>query len=241
MILSSNMRGMDISMKALSGTLARSTIANNVLQQIREDIILKKYEPGTKITEMTIAENYKVSRSSVRPVIQQIDREGLIITLENGSKQITGFEKRDAENIYGLRYYLELTAIKTIAQSDQKNYAPMIILLSDLENGANSENDAILDDINFHRAIVSMANNSYILSAYDTIAPTLYTIFKLSIITYKDDYFSSFFKNHNDLIKSLISDPHDKIIEMFTAHLDNALQKTLLFIDKRDKGELKMI
>lgn len=207
----------------LNGTLSRSTIATNVLQTLRHDIILQRYEPGTKLTEQYICEKYNISRSPARQIIQQLENEGLLIMLDNGCKCTTEFTLNDLEKLYELRNYYELTAVKTIFASKSKMYSSLVEVLSRLEEQREFTKEEILElDVDFHRSIIEMSENKYILKGYENISPLLYTLFLISITLYEDQFFSEFAERHKLLIRSILCDSEEECLEVFKEHHKNA-------------------
>ena len=89
-------------MESMSGSVPlRSATSEAILREIRADIITRKLKPGQKLTEQSVCEKYGISRSPVRTIFQQLEKEGMVIMLGNGCKQIVPFErnKRGKEHI----------------------------------------------------------------------------------------------------------------------------------------------
>lgn len=79
----------------LNGTLARSAISAKAIEQLRQDIIMRRYPLDSRITEQQICDIYGISRSPARAIMQQLEKEGLLRMLDNGCKQIITFTKND--------------------------------------------------------------------------------------------------------------------------------------------------
>ena len=83
-------------MESMSGSVPlRSATSEAILREIRADIITRKLKPGQKLTEQSVCEKYGISRSPVRTIFQQLEKEGMVIMLGNGCKQIVPFERSD--------------------------------------------------------------------------------------------------------------------------------------------------
>ncbi|MBO4769331.1 MAG: GntR family transcriptional regulator, partial [Clostridia bacterium] len=98
-------------LSSINGTLARSEEGSKVLRDLRYRIITRNIEQNTKITEMELCEQYNVSRTPARQIIQQLTNEGLLVPLDNGCKCTIDFGERDLDDLYALRNYYEHEAV----------------------------------------------------------------------------------------------------------------------------------
>ncbi len=223
----------------LDVTLSRSSLASGVINQLRRDIILRVYKPGEKLTEQFISEKYGISRSPIRSIMQQLEKEGMIVVLENGCKQVVGFTKNDLISLYDYRNYLEITAVKTIFAAETRQYSSLLALLEMLETkGSALSLDWIASDIEFHRALIKMSGNRYLITAYNTISPTLYTLFSINVSLYRRQFVDEYDTRHTVLVKSLISDPLEDCLKKFREHHDYALERALVAMDMIEKNQL---
>ncbi len=214
----------------------RNDEVNNFTDIIREDIVMKKYQCGEKITELQLAQAYGIKRNTARNILQQLHYEGMVEFLDNGCKQISGFDQNDAKKLYALRKHLETTAVIEILSQETINYTPLIEFLDKTQN---VKSDSVLEyikrDIDFHRSVIAMANDRYLLSAYNSIAPTLYSIFKINIMNFDKSYTNNYHERHSALIKLIIAGNQEECVNEFSAHVDNALSITLNILNKIDK------
>ena len=70
----------------LQTEISRQATVATVLEGIRQDAILGKFSGEKQISETEIAQQYQVSRSSVRSAFQILERDGLITVQPNGRK-----------------------------------------------------------------------------------------------------------------------------------------------------------
>lgn len=220
-----------------NGALTRSRTSSGILDSLRRDIIMNKFAPGTNITEQFLSDKYGISRSPVRAMFQQLEKEGMIKILENGCKQVVGFTKKDAQDLYTLRRYIETTAVQKVIRGKNKNYVPLLEVLSACQDNNDDKEDvwpAI--DFDFHRSMILMSGDRYLLSTYDSFEPTVRTLFHLNLKVFTNKYFNDFYDDHIRIVKSLLSDNEQECIDMIAAHIDGALGKTLNMLDKLEKG-----
>lgn len=223
-------RGAKLESSAFNGVLSRSNISGKILNDIRKNIIMQKYPPGTKLTEMFICEKYEISRQLARAIMQQLEKEGHLSMLANGSKITVDFTLKDLNDLYALRNYLEMTSVKEFLNSSSKNYVPLIRTLEETEKG-DEKADYIENDILFHRSIIETSNNKYSLLTYDNISSTLYTIFALSIVPDPKDFYSNYTERHSALIRTLLSGSEEECLEIFRKHHEYALKKAINIVE----------
>ena len=221
----------------LNSTLARSKSATTALQHLRKRIILAEYPPNTKLTEQMVCDAYAISRSTARQVIQQLENEGLLTMLNNGCKCITAFTRDDLKSLYELRQYYENEAIKTIFRSKTRMYSKIVDILARLDEFSTADPNSVSFwetmalDVDFHRSIIEMSGNKYILKGYEILAPTLHTLFEINV-GFREDYFREFYQQHSALIRSLLCDTKEDCLQKFNEHHEGSTLKTIQALEK---------
>jgi DNA-binding GntR family transcriptional regulator len=75
---------MAVTIKSLSGIKqTNASLSEDLAARIREDILSGKLTDGSKLTEQTICDKYKVSRTPVREALSKLEVEGLIENIPN--------------------------------------------------------------------------------------------------------------------------------------------------------------
>jgi DNA-binding GntR family transcriptional regulator len=87
-----------------------------VTDEIREAIIELRLRPGEALREAAIADQLGVSKTPIREAIMRLEKEGLVETASFKGAVVTGYSRRDLEEIYELRALLEGAAARTAAQ-----------------------------------------------------------------------------------------------------------------------------
>lgn len=81
-----------------------------IYQQLRERICLLYYPPGTALSEGTLAEEFGVSRTPIRRVLQRLEFEGLVSISRGSGTIVTTVDLKSLKEVYALRLKLiELT------------------------------------------------------------------------------------------------------------------------------------
>ena len=79
---------------------------NRIYKAIRERISLLEYTPGTVLNEGLLAQEFGVSRTPVRSVLQRLSYEGLVTTRNGVGTIVTEVDVKTFKDIYALRMRL---------------------------------------------------------------------------------------------------------------------------------------
>lgn len=142
--------------------LKRRGMSDDVADRIRESILDGSLSPGERINEVELAKVLSVSRGPVRDAITILRQEGLLQGEWHRGSFVTEFEEHDLEEIYSVRFAIELVAIRALIA----NRTDDDLLL--IESHAKAVDDAVQRgnqremlsaDIAFHDAIYERSGN----------------------------------------------------------------------------------
>ncbi|GAA4811583.1 GntR family transcriptional regulator [Nocardioides caeni] len=92
------------------------TAAPSAYQQIRTAIIEGRYEPGARLVEQRIAEEFELSRTPVREALRTLEAEGLVRIEPHRGATVRSLDVDDVVDLYALRARLEGYAAELAAQ-----------------------------------------------------------------------------------------------------------------------------
>ena len=204
---------------------ARAVTPDRIQEQLRKDIIIGKYRKGDKIVETDLAEAFEASRGSVRSALQALEGEGLIRMLPNGRKEVVGFTKKEARDMYEMRWMIENHAVKFAWENKTMNFTPLLEVLREIEQCAqelDTEADWYDLDIRFHHALVQVADNAPLLKAWEITMPTMYALLELNTsIDYKAQYIEEFLQKHRAISEMIITGD-ERIYDVLKEHITTA-------------------
>ncbi len=151
----------------------RKTLALVITEHLRQEIVTGVREPGSKISEPTIAAAHEVSRAPVRESLRQLEREGLVVFDAVGRSRVVQLTNDDVEDICGIRASLESTAAghaatrfhAAIEQTLRSNVAEM--------EEATTLAEVSQLDLAFHAAIMEASGRRRLITAWRAIEPQL--------------------------------------------------------------------
>ncbi len=98
------------------GDLYSQSLRAKVFNQLQNDILNGKFEPGESLTEIKLSEELGVSRTPIREAIRQLELEGLVQSIPNKGAVVTGISSKDIEDIYTIRMMVEGLAARWAAE-----------------------------------------------------------------------------------------------------------------------------
>ncbi|WP_424215366.1 GntR family transcriptional regulator [Streptomyces sp. BI20] len=90
--------------------------AHAVCTAIRDDIVVGRFEPGSRLTEEVLARRYGVSRVPVREALRTLESEGFVTTRRHAGACVAEPGPREAADLLELRVLVEPLAAARAAR-----------------------------------------------------------------------------------------------------------------------------
>lgn len=187
---------------------AKPSASEAVFNAIMNDITNLKYTPGDKLpSENDLAEQYGVSRVTVRKALNMLLALGVIETRNGGGSYVQKFRFSritdaaakimvnhvSSEDIMQYRRLLEMDALRTLKSSsvqpqDLKQLEKFCQLMED--SAVRGDYDSYAeDDLSFHRYICKMSHNALFVYSFDMLRSIMLENMKsrYHIVEYSDD------------------------------------------------------
>ena len=152
--------------------MARKSAAEQITDQLRKDIIIRKYKLNEHLVEAKISSDLEVSITPVRQAFMQLAREGLLVVYPYRGVCVTDIDEKLVNDVKAVRCMIELEAAKTSYENmvERDSECLMNIIRRAEILDLSDIYDALCNDINFHECIVRYANNSILLELWKTIS-----------------------------------------------------------------------
>lgn len=142
-------------------------------ESLRSAIVSGALEQGSRLTEVKLAEQFGLSRGTVRAALQRLVTEGLVVQRPYSGWDVAALSAEDADELSALRSSLEALAARLGAERIDANgrravEAAFEALRVAAENGRVDE---LVDaDMGLHRTLVALSGNRRLGDHYDMIA-----------------------------------------------------------------------
>lgn len=87
----------------------------SLLDAVRADIIAGVLQPGTRITEASLAERHGVSRVPVREALRALEAEGFVESRPNVGSRVARIPVDEADDLFAVREALEISTARRAA------------------------------------------------------------------------------------------------------------------------------
>ncbi len=106
---------------------------------LRECILDGTLTPGTKLSQVTLAEQLGISRTPLREVLRMLQEEGLVEIEPNQRTRIAGLDPQELDDIYASRILLETLALSmTMGSFGAADRKQARVLLAAMRRAARS-------------------------------------------------------------------------------------------------------
>ncbi len=142
------------------------SLKEKIIRDLREAIVHREYRPGEHITEATLCERFKVSRTPIREALNQLEKEGFIHITPSAGAKVVKLSLKETLDIYDILIILEGAASRLacsnitddqIKKLEEYNYL--------FEKASDQKNSQLLFELNvhFHWMITEATRNPYLI------------------------------------------------------------------------------
>jgi DNA-binding GntR family transcriptional regulator len=137
-------------------------LREQVLQQVRAEIISGQSMPGSMYSVPTLAASLGVSTTPVREALLELARSGLIEPVRNRGFRVVEPTLTELRNLFDLREILELHAAAIVARKPKKNLKGLLRLADDITRAVRTEDIHLYLEADrcFHRLLTAEADNA---------------------------------------------------------------------------------
>ncbi|WP_020007353.1 GntR family transcriptional regulator [Salinicoccus albus] len=197
-------------------------ISTQVVDHLRKEIILGRYQEGEPLVETSVSKELGVSRGPVREAISKLSSENLIEKFSNGRNAVVGFELEDIRNLYDTRILLENHALSQITEASYSEAREKLLhFIKQMEEADYYEQRDVETDLAFHHQLVKMSGNKslrLLWSAQRDIFRTLIDI--TSEVTFTNQ--PEIINQHIEIVKTLDEGNVEAAQNLLKTHLSEA-------------------
>lgn len=201
------------------------SLRGRVFHKIREDILSGKYVQNEELKEIAIGNELGVSRTPVREALRQLELEGLVNIIPNKGAYVTGISKKDIQDIYIIRSYLEgLCARWACEHITEKQLEEMdeIIYLSEFHSEKEHHQQLLELDNRFHDILYEASNSKILDHVLTDFHHYVQRVRKVTLSSMKRAKNSNI--EHRAIVEALKKKDQDKAELLAHEHMMNTIQ-----------------
>lgn len=213
--------------KLFKQPLSPSSLTDQACNLIKQVILTDKYSQNERLNEAELSSSLGVSRGPIREALQRLAYEGLVKLVPNKGAFVISFSLKEVEDIYELREYLEIMAIKLATErADQSDHRKLSDLLKATERMIRKNRYSFYPwDPDFHLQIIRCTKNQKL----EEYMNKLYA--QMQLIRYrsgsKEGRVAGAFKEHAEICKALCERNCEKAEQLMVKHIRTSRDNTM--------------
>ncbi len=206
----------------------KRSLAEDVVDRLREAIYSGKLAPDVKLREEMLADFLKVSRGPIREALVQLEREGLVIKQPNRGAAVARLSREDLDEVYSLRVAIETFAIsEAIDKGEPKHLDDMQNVIDAMsaavDHGISAQEAARLD-IQFHDILYQAAKHKRLYECWSILKPQIH-IFLLSRNVVNPDFRELIISGHQEILDAIRNRDEARAVALIREHLRQAYER----------------
>jgi len=157
------------------GGLARTSLREQALDQLRNAVTSGEIGPNTCLVETELSAALGISRGTLREALRQLQQEGLVEAGERGRLTVRTLSDAEILDMFAVRAALEGLAAAIIAGlPDRPALVPRLqAALDALEAASGSINHMVEVDLQFHRVLCELTGNTTLVRTWEALAGSI--------------------------------------------------------------------
>ncbi len=213
--------------------LEDQTRRGQIVRKLRDLIIGAEIEPGTRLTEIDLANSLGVSRAPLREAIRELVDTGLLQSVPYKGLFVRTITRRDIEELYSLRTALEQFAFRQAWEKRSKDNCDDLRernkkLIAAVE--AKDSLAAIELELGLHSWCYELSGHSLLQSDWERMKQNLQFYFTLHQKAHGRA--GPLRESHDIYVACACGDDLKAMLDHLETHMQQGLIKTLDFVEK---------
>jgi DNA-binding GntR family transcriptional regulator len=198
-----------------------------VYENLKRRIITNALQPGDPLNEGVLSKEFKISKTPIREALQQLEKKGLVENIPGKGAFISRFSFQDIRELFEIREILECEVIKRVASRGDLNLAEAKAIrdkfvASDANNVRTGKSYFNAGD-QIHSFIFAAHGNRKLIREYQGLQEQIVRISLYFFNQNRQERAAQSFKEHLEIIDSLIASDPMRAEEAIRTHLQNSL------------------
>ena len=144
-------------------------------RRLKEELLRRflggPYEPGERLVELRIAEEFGTSQGPVREALRELEATGLVTNIPRRGTYVSEVMGEGLREIYTVRGALEEQATRIVTARHLADLSSLQREVDGMRDAALAgETDGVVDhSVRFHRAIMQAAGNRLLLNIWQSL------------------------------------------------------------------------
>lgn len=152
--------------------VTKQSAETQALESLRDFILSGSVKPGSRVTEIALAEQLGIARATLRTGLHRLAGEGILIQIPYTGWQVPELSADGAWELWTVRGSLERLAARLVTQSDDEKVKRGIkIAFESLRKACLGDNMRRISecDYNLHLALINLSGHSLLQRQYELL------------------------------------------------------------------------
>ena len=200
---------------------AANPLAEQVYQQLKNEIFSFRLFPGDRFSENGIAQHYGVSRTPMRDGLFRLQREGYLEVGFRRGWKVSPINFDQLDQLYDLRIVLEVAAVERVGAGGDVAHAAVEALKAiwcvEPESRESDPVKMFGMDENFHRQLVAATGNAEMLRVHNEVTERIRIVRRLDFL--KPHRTSATYDEHSTMLNLIERNRVTEAIILLRAHI----------------------
>lgn len=217
--------------------VTRKSAEAQAAEILRAHILSGAAAPGARLTEMSLSEGLRLSRTTIRTALHQLAHEGLVVQVPYTGWEVMSLSAQDAWELYTLRSTLEGMAAELAAgaltrEGKARLQAALKALIAAARGG-----DAIVvaeRDFELHRAILDLAGHRRLREQYRLVEQQVRLYIASSNALIPDA--RAIAQQHRPIVEAILAGDGETAARLSREHNEVDGRALVSFLEEREKA-----
>ncbi|WP_035713207.1 GntR family transcriptional regulator [Azorhizobium doebereinerae] len=214
--------------------------AGAIYRALRRAILEQALEPGTKLPEDTIGEQFGASRTVVRRALEQLSSEELVDIRPNRGAAVAKPTPAEARDLFSVRQDIEQLVVRRVCGKLTPEHVAR--LEEQIANEERAQQEGRQDYIRY-------AAEFHVILAEMTGSPLLHRYMRLLVgrsalvlgLYGRPQWSNCSVHEHRDLLRALVEGDLERVSGMMHTHLDAVLSRALVTVSEDGERGIREI
>jgi len=198
-----------------------------VYENLKRRIITNALKPGDPLNEGIISKELKISKTPVREALQQLEKKGLVENIPGKGAFVSRFTFQDIRELFEIREILECEVTRRVAAKENLNLAEAQAIRDKFAasdtNGGRTGKSYFSAGEQIHSFVFAAFGNQKLIHQYQGLQEQIVRITLHFFTPNRQERAGESFKEHLEIIDSLIARDPVRAEKAIRTHLQNSL------------------
>ncbi|WP_191090163.1 GntR family transcriptional regulator [Histidinibacterium aquaticum] len=197
-------------------------LSEQIKEELLDNILSGKYEPGDRLVESQIARELGVSQSPVREALRDLMAMKFVEVLPYKGARVRRVERREIVEIYPVRAALEELAGQLAVANISGRIDELSAVVGKMEAAAKAEDprEMAAHDVEFHRIIMDATGNGVLIETWNSLMIEARTFVTAKNLLASTMEFQSIPAAHRPIIEALQSGDATRCGKVMREHVE---------------------